>query len=226
VPPLPSAPNVLKVTLKWSYSADADVLSRFYLLYAGAAPTSAGLATMGTAIGTAYSSDLASFANTDVTLDDVSIEDLTSPTSAAATVAAVVAGTRTGDTLSAGTAVLVNYTIKRRYRGGKPRAYLPFFSASDLGAATAWAGGSVTGLETAWTTFMAAVFAAAPAGTSISAQVNVSYYDGFTLVTSPTTGRGRNVAKLRAGGPVIDTVTATAVNIKPASQRRRNLHKS
>jgi len=217
---------VLRVTLKWSYSADADVLSRFYLLYAGAAPTVAGLAAMATAIGTAYNSDLAPFANTDVTLDDVTIEDLTSPTSAAATVAAVVAGTRTGDTLSAGTAVLINYSITRRYRGGKPRAYVPFFSASDLAAATAWAGSAVTALETAWATFMAAVFAAAPAGTSISSQVNVSYYDGFTLVTSPTTGRGKNVAKLRTGGPVIDVIRSTAVNIKPASQRRRNLHKS
>jgi hypothetical protein len=51
--------------------------------------------------------------------------------------------------------------------------------------------------------------------------VNVSYYNGFTVVTNPTTGRARNVPTLR-GTPVVDTVTGIVARVQVGSQRRRN----
>jgi hypothetical protein len=53
--------------------------------------------------------------------------------------------------------------------------------------------------------------------------VSVSYYEGFTSVTNPITGRTKDVSKLRTGGPVVDVVSAIIVANGPKSQRRRNL---
>lgn len=55
-------------------------------------------------------------------------------------------------------------------------------------------------------------------------QVNVSYYEGFEVVTDPVTGRSRNVPQLRPGGPVVDKITGFSINPKLGSQRLRNLH--
>jgi hypothetical protein len=68
--------------------------------------------------------------------------------------------------------------------------------------------------------FFAALEAAVWSGASSLAQVNVSYYKGFTVVTSPTTGRARNVPTLRSA-PVVDAVTAQAVRTSIGTQRRR-----
>ena len=55
-------------------------------------------------------------------------------------------------------------------------------------------------------------------------QVNVSYYEGFEVVTDLRTGRSRDVPQLRPGGPAVDKITGFSINPKLGSQRRRNLH--
>jgi len=57
-----------------------------------------------------------------------------------------------------------------------------------------------------------------------ASQVNVSYYEGFKVVTDPRTGRSRNVSLVRPEGTAIDAITGFSSNPKLGSQRLRNLH--
>lgn len=221
MPALPDVPNVLRVQLRHSLSLDLDVLTRIYLSYSGSAPTGTGLSTMAAAVAAAWATDLKPFASSEVELTEVVIVDLSSSTAAVGTSAAAANGTRSGGVLSAGTCVMLNFAVARRYRGGKPRVYLPYFTQTDLTTAQEWLNASRTALLTAWNTWLAAVIAAAPGGTTITGQVNVSYYSGFTNFTGPT-GREKARATVRAVVPTPDPIVATSVNQAPSSQRRRN----
>jgi hypothetical protein len=56
----------------------------------------------------------------------------------------------------------------------------------------------------------------------VTTHVNVSYYQGFTVVTDPITGRARNVPKLRSGGPLVDVISSVTARPIVGTQRRRN----
>jgi hypothetical protein len=220
VAPLPNAPGVVKVALVGSEANDVDVVTRFYLHYSGTAPVVADLATFGTAIGTAWNSDLASLTDSGYTLTAVELTDLTSPTSASDVVAVSHAGTKTGAPVALDTAFVVSYEIGRRYRGGHPRGYWRFGNASDLQSAQTWTSALVSAVSSGIGSFFTAVLAAGWTGAGTLEQVNVSYYSGFTVVVSSSTGRARNVPTVR-GTVVQDTVTSRIARSHVGTQRRR-----
>ena len=71
---------------------------------------------------------------------------------------------------------------------------------------------------------MSGVIDGAPARLGAVEQVNISFYEGFTVVTDARTGRSRNVSQRRPDGPTVDVITGFSINPKLGSQRRRNLH--
>lgn len=221
MPALKPVPNVLRVRLIHTYGSDADVIAHLYFRYSGSAPSSSALATMAATVGTAWGSDLKGMASGSITLTGVEITDLTSSTSGQGAATASIDGTRSGTGNGAGVAVLVNFKIARRYRGGKPRLYLPYFTNTDLNSVQQWKSASVTALNTALAAFIADVTAAAPGGTTITDQVNVSYYTGNVVAIDPVTGRARNVPQQRTN-PLVDVVTSLATAETVSSQRRRN----
>jgi hypothetical protein len=130
------------------------------------------------------------------------------------------AGTRAGGQLGGGTAALLDFHIQRRYRGGKPRQYLPAGVTTDLANAQQWSTTFTGNLATAWNAWINQLVAAPPAGTSLLNVVNVSYYKGFTTHTGPT-GRVSNISTVRPA-VIIDDVSSMTVDPRIASQRRRN----
>src|SRR5215469_2928976 len=126
MPALPNVPSTLKMILTWTVGSDTDVVCRAYYQYSGAAPTSAQLATLAGHLESNYATNLAPLADVDTTLTNTELIDLTSPTSGVGNFASSVVGTRSGGILSAQAAAMLNFKIARRYRGGKPRVYLPF----------------------------------------------------------------------------------------------------
>jgi hypothetical protein len=220
VPPLPYANEVLEVQLRHTYAADLDVLTRVFFAYTGTAPVDSGLNTMASTVSSAWGTNLKSLAVPAVALTEVVVTDLTSATSARGVWSGSVAGTRSGTDIFANVCMNVGFVIARRYRGGKPKCYLPFGNASDLQTSQTWTSTFVSAVGTGWAAFITAVIAAAPSGTTISGQINVSYFQGFTSVENPITHRYRNVPTLRAT-PVQDTVIGTVYQTRPASQRRR-----
>lgn len=223
MPALPAAPNVLKVRTHFDYSNDTSASWRYYFLYSGTAPTSANLATMAATVLAATATDLASLASSNVTFTEVEVTDLSSATAGYGQATGSHVGTRSGANLPNSTCALHLMHIARRYRGGKPKVFLPFGTGGDLTNGVDWTSAFVSAVQTGIGSYLGAIEAAAPSGTTIANLVNVSYYHGFTLVTSPTTGRGRNVPTLRAA-PVIDNVLSSSFPTRPSTQRRRNTY--
>jgi hypothetical protein len=219
--PLPNVPNVLKIQLQHEVSADADVLDRIYAQYTGSAPTVTNLNTYAATIAASWATHLAPLMSTAGHLLGVTVTDLSSSSAAQGATAVTTAGSRAGSFMTAQVAALVNFHISRRYRGGKPRVYMPMGVAGDLVSAQAWNTAFVTAMTTGWSTFIGAIIPATVGGATVNQQVNVSYFNGFTVVTSPTTGRSKNVPTPRVS-PLVDQVNSFTVSTIPASQRRRN----
>jgi hypothetical protein len=132
------------------------------------------------------------------------VTDLTSDSAGQGQGGEFVAGTRAGDDLSAGTAALVNFHIARRYRGGKPRAYLPLGVAGDI-VTGRWSGSFVTAVFNAMTDFQADALGLG-VGCAIASPISVSYVNA---------GAPRVI-------PVKDDITSWTVPALVGSQRRRN----
>jgi hypothetical protein len=200
---------------------DLDIVTRFYMAYTGTPPTAAQLNTFCSAVATAWDLDLAPVHTTEKTLVAVTAEDLTSATSAVGAATVSFAGTEAGTANPAGTAFLLNYHIARRYRGGKPRSYMPWLSQAALATPQTWATASLNFAVTSWNSFITAVRAAPWAGGTLTGQVNVSYYSGFTNYTG-STGRNKVRSTVRATVPTPDVIQTVSGNTRVASQRRRN----
>jgi len=200
-------------------------ITRFFIHYTGTAPTAADLATFDAAIVTAYGTNLKSLQDTGGLLIQVHSVDLDSVTGAVDVTGASVGGTRTGGVLGASTALVDSYRVARHYRGGHPRGYWPFGTQTDLNDRNTWKSTLLSAADTGFAAFFTAVLAAGWGAAGTLTQVNVSYYSGFHVVTSPTTGRARNVPTLR-GTPLIDTVTARKAQSSVGSQRRRDAYQS
>lgn len=220
MPALPPVPNVLRADLQFSIPSAGLIHTRFLFRYSGGPPNSSDATNLAADIYSPASA-FHTFYDTETTLQGVEVTDLSSPSGGQGVHAQATVGTEAGGLLTGGTAVLVNYLIARRYRGGKPRSYFPFFTTSDLANRDAWAAGSTSAFDSALATFFGAVIGTVAGTTTITDHVNVSYYDGFTVVTNPVTGRARNVPKVRTT-PLVDVISSFAVSPRPASQRRRN----
>ena len=223
MPALPNYPNVLAVDLTWDVGADASVATKVHFTYSGTAPANTVCATIASDIYAFAVAELIPLLHPDNNLTGVIVTDLTSPTSGFGDHLAVTAGSRSGTPLAAGTAVLSNTKIPRRYRGGKPRNYWPLGIAEDLLTPTAWKGASVSDFLAGTAGWIDDVITIVESGTTIVTMCSISYYEGFTAVTNPITGRTRDVPKVRAAAIPPDLFNGFSINTKPASQRRRNL---
>jgi hypothetical protein len=220
MPPLNPVPNVLKCQLLWSDSSDNDVRTTWFFRYSGGPPTATDCNNLAADIYSAVEAMVGNWTAT-TQFTGVEVTDLSSPSGGQGLHSQSTSGTRVGGDLAGGTAVVVGYVITRRYRGGKPRSYFPFFSSSDLVSRQQWSAGDLSILDGDLATCFAAIIGATSGSTTITDHVNVSYYTGNRVVTNPITGRARNVPQPRAV-PVVDVITSFGARVQPGSQRRRN----
>lgn len=220
VPALPPVPGVIRVQWRWTSGSDLDVVSRIYLAYTGTAPTDADMVTFAGTTNNHMASRFDTYWTPDVTLTECTCVDLSSPTAGIGVQTSSYGGTLSGAELPAQSCCLVNFAIQRRYRGGKPRAYFPFGSATTLNGKQQWTSTFQTNVTSQYAALITDIQGSPPGSATISGQVNVSYYEGFTVFTTPS-GRAKNISTLRPGGPHVDVVTGATANIKVASQRRR-----
>lgn len=221
MPALPAVPSVLR--LRWLHTVGSNINlgCHQYWHYTGAAPTNADLVTLAGTMESLWATNLKPLAGTWVTLTECIAQDLTSSSAAIGTNSTTSTGTLSGSPLTAETAVLVNYVIARRYRGGKPRTYWPIGQPSNLTTAERWSGAAVTAFQTAFNAISTGLAAVTfSGGGTLNSQVNVSYYQGFTSYQNPVTNRWINAPKVRTT-PVIDNITSSVVSAIPGSQRRR-----
>lgn len=219
--PLPVVPNVLKVRLGWKVGNDLNAGSAIHFAFTPPSGGGAGLTAFASAVATAYAGHLNTVTASDIILETVTVTDLSD---AAALVGQANPGAPGGSGAfkqTAETAVLINFHIARRYRGGKPRAYMPLLTSGDLNDPQTWATSSVNNVQSGWNAFVAAcsAFAGPPA---VGGLVAVSYYHGGTWVANPVTGAYHFHPTLRAT-PLVDPILNSVVSHTPGSQRKRML---
>lgn len=222
MPALPSVANAIKARIQWFAGGDDFAMSNLHFKYSGGPPATADLVSIANGILAAATTHIAPLQDADTGANLVLLTDLSSPTGAQSTsTGAPYGGTRTGGVLPASACAVVSGKIARRYRGGKPRTYLPAGTATDLAASKVWESAFVTAVETDWTAFISACLALSSGGTSLTNQINVSYYEGYTLGPASAGGFRKKIATPRAV-PVVDVITSSKVLPTVGSQRRRN----
>lgn len=219
MPAMQPVPEVLKFRIVWTVDGDPAAMTGHYFKYSGGPPSGTDCATMGSAAVSAGHTRFGPYALDTVGMAECEVTDLTSPTSAQGTGGTAWAGSQTSMT-PPGAAVLVNHAIARRYRGGKPRTYLPLGYSEVITSDGFWSNALVSGVDTAWGEWVADVIAAS-SGCSLTNIVNVSYFDGFTNVPYGSPTKYRRVPTPRIP-PVVDVITAHTTSKVIASQRRRN----
>jgi hypothetical protein len=223
---LPLASLCLRTNFQFSNGAPLKVFGgfRIFLRYATISTNPADYTTLANNLGTEWGSTLATYQNASITLTNIAVTDLNSASGPQVSVPQNVVGIESGTELPVNDAVLINHRIARRYRGGKPKSFLPLGSAADVLQGKTWTSTFVTNVQNAWHTFIQAVPTMSPNLGTLSF-VNVSYYSGATEITDPPKWHDAWVPTLRTGA-VVDPITSSVVSANISTQRRRTKYGS
>jgi hypothetical protein len=218
VVPLPASPCI-RVKLDYTTDSGNDAGSRFYVSYTGSAPTVAYLNTLCSDIAGFWTTDLAPLTQVSNTLVDVDAQDIATEIGASGHWSGSEAGGDSSAALPINAAVNIEFDIARRYRGGKPRMFLPPPGQNKLNTSAAWTTTYIDDVNTGIAAFFAAIAALSIGSLGTLAHVNLSYYKGFTNIMN-SSGRERAVPTYRAAA-LVDPVTGYATKAIVGSQRRR-----
>lgn len=218
VPPLPESP-CLRVRLDYEESGSTLAGSRFYLSYGGAAPTAGNCITLAGDIAAAWATHLAPSIHQEYVLSEVDVIDIASHAGASGQWNGSNAGGDTSAAIPANCCVNIEYNIARRYRGGKPRMFMPPTGTDGMSTQDKWSSTYVNSVSTAVAAFFTQIEALSIGAMGALAHVNLSYYSGFTNVTN-SSGRTRAVPKYRDTA-LVDSISGYAAKAVIGSQRRR-----
>lgn len=218
--PLPAVPNVVKLTLNSASGVGADFGIRLFFSFATNAPTSTQLNALCTAVGTSWGAHIAGITTNAYILTRIEAIDLTTASANVGVATVDFPGTRVGQNQPNGVATLVNHHIQRRYRGGKPRTYLPPGANADLASVDTWTAAFITAANAAFASFIGDI--TLNGGLGVMQHVNVSFYEGEHAYTT-SGGKTKYAATVRTTPPPVpvDVVTSSSVNPTFGSQRRR-----
>lgn len=202
--PLPDVPGVLRITLQGT-SALRNWANVFHAQYAGATPTVDDLLNMGESLGAYLVANLTPLQDTETSISQLVLTDLSSNTGAQAVVAQPQAGTRTGGLLPASAAALVNYNSSFRYRGGHPRTYWFVGVVTDLLNQSTWTTDFTTDIQNLASGWNGELDGLTFGGVTITNQCAVSY----------------RTAKAPRVVPIIMPILTVTADNGVASQRRR-----
>lgn len=215
MPPLPATPSgVLKIT----YTTGLGAFS-FMQAYSGGPPSGVDLTTLASEMATVFDDDLKSLLNSGYGLERTDVKDLATPGALLGTSGTAVVGTRAGTANPVTVCAVLDFKIPTSYRGGKPKAFLPFGSEADLTSPVFFGSAFQTDVQDAWAGLQGDAMALTVGSTSVGRQVTVSYYDGKYDNPNPLSNR-RFLPTVRAT-PVIYTVSDVVMRLEIGSQRRR-----
>src|SRR5271165_6587829 len=122
--PLPDVPCV-RCRLDYQDLTSNESGNRFYLSYSGSAPTAANCVTLAGDIASAWNTWFGGLTSQNFALVEVDVLDIASDSGLSGQWAGTYNGGQTGTPLTLQSAINVEFLIARRYRGCKPRIYLP-----------------------------------------------------------------------------------------------------
>lgn len=220
--PLPSVPKAAKIVLSGLIDGAKPFINAFHVGYSiGASLTATEVLGMATDVASVWSSSLGPGISDTVQLVEVIATALDSSTAPQATFASGAVGGQTTQSVAAGTSLVVQRKVGRRYRGGHSRVYLPGIPAATLDDTERnWDATLLAAFVSQWKDIEdEAVNYLVTAGHTDASAINISYFEGFSNVLYPS-GRYHVIPTPRAV-PVVDKVTSYAGNPRPCSQRRR-----
>lgn len=216
--PLPDIPCV-RVKLDYSNASVLRAGSRFYLSYSGSAPSGANCATLASDVASEWAGVIAPLVQENFALIEVDVLDIATDSGLSGQWTGSNGGSRSGTACPAQCATNVEFGIARRYRGGKPRMYLPPGVNGDQSTDASWSAGFIGTVNTAVAAFFTNLEGLSVGSMGTLAHVNLSYYKGFTNNTTPS-GRERAIPTYRATA-LHDNVTGYSCKAEIGSQRRR-----
>lgn len=216
--PLPDTPCV-RVRLIWNDTDGNDLGTRFYLSYSGSAPTAGNCTTLAGDVSTAWGTNLKGDCQDNISLVEVDVLDIATNSGLSGQWTGTITGTNGSTFTPIQCAINIEYGIARRYRGGKPRCYLPPAGNSELLGNNRWSSAFLSSVTTDVTAFFTAVEALSVGAVGTLKHVSLSYYKGFTNITN-SSGRERAVPTYR-GTAVHDNVTGYFPKQIIGSQKRR-----
>ena len=216
--PLPDVPCV-RVRMVGKDATNNDWGIRFYLSYAGSAPTGANCTTLAGDIMSALGGALQPLISESTTVTECDVLDIATSSGLSGQSTAAFAGTRAGTPLPAQVAFNLEYGIARRYRGGKPRTYLPVGVDSDMADVANWSNSFVNAVNAAVIAGFAAIEALSVGAMGALKHVNLSYYAGYQNIE--IAGRRAKVIPLYRATALHDNITGYFGKLELSSQRRR-----
>jgi len=218
VVPLPDVPCV-RVRTIFNEGAPGEGGNRFYIWYAGSAPTGANCTTLAGDVAAAWGTNIAPLVNEDYALEEVDVLDIATDTGLSGQWEGTTGGSRAGTQVPQPCATNVEFGIARRYRGGKPRMFLPPPVTSDLADQTSWNTAFIDAVNAGVLAFFEEIEALSIGAMGALTHVNLSYYQGFHNITN-SSGRERAVPTYRAVA-LHNTITSYICKGTIGSQRRR-----
>jgi hypothetical protein len=219
MPALPSPGKVIRVHLRWGPSDTNQWGSRFYITYSGGPPNSADMATFASNVFGFCGGNIMPLVESNIFLTETTVVDLNTDTGAEGSHTGSTAGGDGSGLVPEDVCALINHVIPRRYRGGKPKIFLPPGGLGALADDKSWTNTFTGNMTAAWEAFVAATLADAFASFTPVNIVNVSFYKGFTPFAEPS-GRYRNIPTARAT-PLVDPISSSSCRGEIGSQRRR-----
>lgn len=219
-PPLPEDP-CLRVRLDYTQTDGFLGGNRLFLAYAGSAPSGANCTTLAGDVAAAWETHLAGVVSNTWALSEVDVLDIASDLGLSGQWTGSNAGTQTGTALPAQSATNVEFDIARRYRGGKPRIYLPPGTQDDIENPSKYTTSFIDAVNTAFAAFISEITALSIGSVGALSHVNLSYYKGFTNITN-SSGRTRAVPTYRSEA-LVDAISGYSCKQTISSQRRRRL---
>lgn len=212
--------SCVRVRLIYSGSLVNDMGNRFYTSFTATRPDAAACAAFAASVAGEWVSHLAPLCATYNALTEVDVEDITDSTGAFGTWSGTHDGTRSGTAPPIQTALNVEFAIKNRYRGGKPRAYFPFGVDADLADPSHWSSGLTSAAGTDVPAFFSAVNGDGWSGAGTLKHIILHQYHGF-LNLANSSGRVRAVPQYITPNSISHEVTGYNPKTVVGSQRRR-----
>lgn len=209
----------MRVRLDYTQSDGYDGGSRFYLGYSGSPPTPGNCTTLAGDVEAAWLAHLAALIHPAWALTEVDVLDITTDSGSSGQWTGSEDGSNSGTEFPSQVATNVEYNIARRYRGGKPRMFLPGGTQADGLDAGHWSTDFIDAVNTGITAFFAELEGLSIGAIGTLTHVNLSYYQGFTNVTN-SSGRTRAAPKYRTAA-LVDTVESYSCKATMGSQKRR-----
>jgi hypothetical protein len=175
VAPFIPVSKVLRVRTLWTDIEGTPKGTRQFFSYSGSAPTASDLNVMASNIIANSWPNLAGQMTSEKVLTEVVIEDLTSSSAAVGTSTGSESGGSSDQYLPASCVAICNFIISERYRGGHPRAAMPFGARTDLLNPSQWSTTAQGNFLAAVEGYIGSVEEQGWGGAGVVSHVDVSY---------------------------------------------------